>query len=139
MSKAAIFTANTVEQLVAINGVLSLGSVARRFGCNDCGNPIIDLAGNAITLNDSGYYDVDVSVVVTPTAAGTVTVALYQDGTPVPAALASATVAAAATTVTLPISAIVRVFNNAGFSSLTLVLTGAASTVDAVAVEVTKL
>lgn len=139
MSKAAIYTANTVDQLAAINGVLSLGSVVRRFGCNDCGNPIIDLAGNAITLNGSGYYDVDVSAVITPTAAGTVTLTLYQDGTPVPGATASATVAAAATTVTLPIDALVRVFNNAGFSSLTLVLTGAASTVDSVAVEVTKL
>lgn len=139
MSKAAIYTANTIDQLVAINGVLSLGSVIRRFGCNSCGKPIIDLAGNAITLDGSGYYDVDVSAVITPTAAGTVTLTLYQDGTPVPGATASATVAAAATTVTLPIDALVRVFNNVGFSSLTLVLTGAASTVDSVAVEVNKL
>lgn len=139
MSKAAIYVANTTEQVVAINGVLSLGSVIRRFGCNNCGNPIIDLAGNAISLNGSGYYDVDVSVVVTPTAAGTVTLTLYQDGVPVPGATASATVAAVDTTVTLPIDAIVRVFNNVGFSALTLVLTGAAATVDNVAVEVNKL
>lgn len=139
MSKAAIYTANTIDQIVAINGVLSLGSVIRRFGCNSCGKPIIDLAGNAITLDGSGYYDVDVSAVITPTAAGTVTLTLYQDGTPVPGATASATVAAAATTVTLPIDALVRVFNNVGFSTLTLVLTGAASTVDSVAVGVNKL
>ena len=77
-------------------------------------------------------------MVVTPTAAGTVTVTLYQDGVPVPGATASTTVAAVDTTVTVPIDAVVRVFN-CNTSALTVVLTGAASTVNNIAVEVNKL
>ena len=138
MSKAILYVASTTDQVVPVNGIISLGGVIRRYGCGDCGKPIIDLTGNAISLNGSGYYDVDASVVVTPTAAGTVTVTLYQDGVPVPGATASATVAAVDATVTVPIDAVVRVFN-CNTSALTVVLTGAASTVNNIAVEVNRL
>lgn len=132
MSKSAIYTANSATQAVAIGGTLALGSIIRRFGC------AVNLNGNGITLSDPGYYDVDASIVVAPTAAGTVTVTLFQDGVAVPGATASATTTAAADAVTLNIPALVRVMCNSN-SILTLVLTGAASSVTNVAFVVEKI
>lgn len=129
---SAIYTANTGAQAVAVGGTLSLGSIIRRFGCG------IELSGNGITLNAPGYYDVDVAITAIPTAAGTVTVTLFQDGAAVPGAVASATTTAAADAVTLNIPALVRVMCNSN-SILTLVLTGAASSVTNVAVVVDKI
>lgn len=131
--KSAIYTANTATQAVAIGGGLALGTIIRRFGC------AINLNGNGINLSDPGYYDVDVSVTAAPTAAGTVTVTLFQDGVAVPGAVSSVTTTAAADAVTLSISALVRVLCNAASSTLTLVLTGAASSVTNVAVVVEKV
>ena len=74
--KSAIFTANTNAQTVAVGGTLALGSTIRRYGCN------LNQNGNSITINgcdDAGYYDVKVSVTAAPTAAGTVTVALFRN------------------------------------------------------------
>lgn len=132
MSKSAIYTANSATQAVAIGGTLALGSIIRRFGC------AVNLNGNGITLSEPGYYDVDASIVVAPTAAGTVTVTLFQDGVAVPGATASATTTAAADAVTLNIPALVRVMCNSN-SILTLVLTGAASSVTNVAFVVEKI
>lgn len=130
--KSAIYTANSATQAVAIGGTLALGSIIRRFGC------AVNLNGNGITLSEPGYYDVDASIVVAPTAAGTVTVTLFQDGVAVPGATASATTTAAADAVTLNIPALVRVMCNSN-SILTLVLTGAASSVTNVAFVVEKI
>lgn len=131
--KSAIYTANTAAQTVSVGGSLALGTIIRRFGGS------VNLNGNGISLSDPGYYDVDVSVTAAPTAAGTVTVALFQDGVAVPGAVSSVTTTAAADAVTLSISALVRVLCNAASSTLTLVLTGAASSVTNVAVVVEKV
>lgn len=130
--KSAIYTANTATQAVAIGGILALGSIIRRFGCS------VNLNGNGITLSEPGYYNVDASIVVAPTAAGTVTVTLFQDGVAVPGAVASATTTAAADAITLNIPALVRVMCNSN-SILTFVLTGAASSVTNVAVVAEKI
>lgn len=130
--KSAIYTANTATQAVAIGGTLALGSIIRRFGCS------VNLNGNGITLGEAGYYEVDASITAIPTAAGTVTVTLFQDGVAVPGAVASATTTAAADAVTLNIPAIVRVLCNSN-SILTLVLTGAASSVTNVAIVAEKI
>ena len=78
--KSAIYTVSTAVQAVVAGNSLSLGSTIRRFGCSTT------LSGNAIALNAPGYYDVDVSVTAIPTAAGTVSVTLFQDGVAVPGA-----------------------------------------------------
>ena len=70
--KSAIYTVSTAVQAVVAGNSLSLGSTIRRFGCSTT------LSGNAIALNAPGYYDVDVSVTAIPTAAGTVSVTLFQ-------------------------------------------------------------
>ena len=117
---------------VAVDGVIPLGSLIRRYGCD------VALNGNAVNITGAGYYDVDASVTVTPTAAGTATVTLYKDGVAVPGATASET-AAANGTVDLNIPALVRQVCCAAGSALTLVLTGVAATVNNVALRVQRI
>lgn len=126
--KALLFTANTVAQTVAINGILALGNVIRRRASNCNNGPSANLVGSADALTGGDYYEIEANVVVTPTAAGTVVITMLQDGVAVSSA--SATVAAAATTVTVPLIGIVR--TRGGSSNITFQLTGAASTVNAV-------
>lgn len=128
-----IYTANSEAAAIPVGGMVPLGTVVRRFGCN------CQLSGNGIVCQGNGYYKVDADVVLTPTAAGTVTVTLLSDGVPVPGATASATVAAAATTVTLPIDTVVRNRCCDDSQTLTLQVTGAASALVNVAVVVEKV
>ncbi len=131
--KSLIYTAMQTPTAVAVDGIVPLGTIVRRYGCN------CNLNGNGITINGQGYYDVDVSVEAVPDAAGTVTVQLLKDGVAVPGATAAATVAAVANTVTLAFPATVRLGCCSTGSVLTLLLTGAASTVNNVAARVEKI
>ena len=130
--KSALYAAMQTPTAVAVDGVIPLGSLIRRYGCD------VALNGNAVNITGAGYYDVDASVTVTPAAAGTVTITLYKDGVAVPGATASET-AAANGTVDLSIPALVRQVCCAAGSALTLVLTGAAATVNNVALRVQRV
>lgn len=130
--KSALYTAMQTPTEVPVDGMLPLGSIIRRYGCD------ANLNGNAVNITNAGYYDVDASVTVAPTAAGTVTVTLFRDGVAVPGATASAAAAAGAP-VTLAFPALVRQACCASGSALTLVLTGAAATVDNVALRVQRI
>ena len=90
--KSALYTALQTPTAVAVDGVIPLGSLIRRYGCD------ISLNGNAVNLSGAGYYDVDASITVAPTAAGTVTATLVKDGVAIPGATASAAAAAGAQT-----------------------------------------
>jgi len=131
---SAIYTVNSSDQAVGVNGIISLGSTIRRFGKN------INLVGNAINISGSGYFDVDASITITGTNAGTVTVSLYKDGTAVSGAEASVSLTAG-DVVTVPINALVREFgccadNN---SNLTFVLGGFAETINNISVVVERI
>ena len=130
--KSALYAALQTPTAVAIDGVIPLGSLIRRYGCD------ISLNGNAVNLSGAGYYDVDVSITVAPTAAGTVTATLVTDGVAIPGATASAAAAAGAPTV-LSFPALVRQACCAAGTALTLVLTGAAATVNNVALRVQRI
>ena len=134
--KSALYAAMQTPTAVAVDGVIPLGSLIRRYGCD------LSLNGNAVNIaggnQSAGYYDVDASVTVTPTAAGTVTITLYKDGVAVPGATASAAGAAGAPVV-LAFPALVRQVCCAAGSALTLVLTGAAATVNHVALRVQRI
>ena len=78
--KSALYTALQTPTAVAVDGVIPLGSLIRRYGCD------ISLNGNAVNLSGAGYYDVDASITVAPTAAGTVTATLIKDGVAIPGA-----------------------------------------------------
>lgn len=131
--KSLIYTAMQTPTAVAVNGIIPLGTIVRRYGCN------CNLNGNGIAINGQGYYDVDVSVEAVPDAAGTVTVQLLKDGVAVPGATAAATVAAVANTVTLAFPATVRLGCCSTGSVLTLLLTGAEATVSNVALRVQRI
>ena len=130
--KSALYTAMQTPTAIPVDGILPLGSIIRRYGCD------VNLNGNAVNITNAGYYDVDVSVTVSPTAAGTVTVTLVKDGVPIPGATASAAAAAGAPTV-LNFPALVRQPCCASGSALSLVLTGAAATVNNVALRVQRI
>lgn len=102
MSRSLIQVTNQSMQNVALNSIISLGSVLRRFGCN------IRLSGNGIEVIGEGYYTISGTVTVVPTAAGTVSVAVYNDGMQIPGAIASGTAAAAGDPVTLPLETTIR-------------------------------
>ncbi len=134
--KSALYTAMQTPTAIPVDGILPLGSIIRRYGCD------ANLNGNAVNIyggrENAGYYDVDASVTVAPTAAGTVTVTLVKDGVPIPGATASAAAAAGAPTV-LSFPALVRQPCCASGSALSLVLTGAAATVNNVALRVQRI
>ena len=102
MSKSLIQVANQSSQTVADNSIISLGSVQRRFGCN------LRLSGNAIEADGAGYYTITGAVSVAPTAAGPVTVAIYDNGVQIPGVIAFGTVAAAGDSITLPLVGTIR-------------------------------
>lgn len=133
MSKSAIYVANINAPTVADGGIVPLGSILRRYGCN------INMDGNAITLCGQGYYLVTVSATVTPSAAGTVTLLAQKDGVPIAGAEASATAGATDIAVTLPITCTVRNACGCGSSLLSLLLTGGEAVVNNLAVTVEKL
>lgn len=135
--KSALYAAMQTPSAVAVGGVIPLGSLIRRYGCD------VSLNGNAVNITggtqSAGYYDVDASLTVAPAAAGTVTVTLFKDGVAVPGATASATAAAADDALDLNITALVRQVCCAAGSALTLVLTGAAASVENVALRVQRI
>ena len=130
--KSALYAVMQTPTAVAVDGVIPLGSLIRRYGCD------VALNGNPVNITGAGYYDVDASVTVAPTAAGTVTATLYKDGVAVPGATASAAGAAGAPVV-LAFPALVRQVRCAAGSALTLVLTGAAATANNVALRVQRI
>ena len=132
MSKSLIQTSNQASQTVAVNGVIGLGSVLRRFGCN------CKLNGNAISVNGDGYYTIDATATVLPTAAGIVTVALVSNGVQINGAVASTNVATAGAPVTLPINTTIRQMCCEVPQNLSLVLLSGAGSVDNVSVRVEK-
>ena len=102
MGKSLIQTTNQTTQTVQNNGIVSLGSVQRRFGCN------CRLSGNAIEVVGEGYYTADVNISVSPTAAGDVTVGIFNNGVQIPGAIAYGTTAAVGDVITLPIQTTIR-------------------------------
>lgn len=135
--KSVLYAAMQTPTAVAVGGVIPLGSLIRRYGCD------VSLNGNAVNITggnqSAGYYDVDASLTVAPAAVGTVTVTLFKDGVAVPGATASATAAAADDALDLNITALVRQVCCAAGSALTLVLTGAAASVENVALRVQRI
>lgn len=120
MSKAFAFISNNVSQTITGGGVVNPGAVQEGFGCNHCGR-IIQLNGNNISLRECGYYKINVGATVSSTAAGNVTLSLYQDGALV--AQGSETIAVADDPASISFPAGVKV--NCG-SVLTLVVTATA-------------
>lgn len=133
MSRSLIQTANQSTQAVTAGSIISLGSVQRRFGCN------LRLSGNGIEINGEGYYTVDANVSVAPTAAGPVTVALFNNGVQIPGAIAFDSVSTAGNPTSLEINTTIRqgcCCDSA--DNLTCVLVAGAGNVTNISVRVVK-
>jgi len=85
--KSALCAVTTAEQTVAAGGVVSFATNNLLTGCS-----ISHVAGgNAVTIPAAGLYQVTFDGDVLPTAAGGVTIQLYNNGVAVPGAQASFT------------------------------------------------
>lgn len=133
MSKSAIYTTNTSKPTVAVGGVVPVGVTTRRFGCN------IKQDGNAITLCGQGYYLVNVSATVAPTAAGAVSLTAQKDGVEIIGATAAATATGASDELNLSITALIRNACGGESSILSLVLGGTEAVVNNLSVVAEKL
>ena len=133
MSKSAIYTTNTSKPTVAVGGVVPVGVTTRRFGCN------IKQDGNAITLCGQGYYLVNVSATVAPTAAGAVSLSAQKDGVEIVGATAAATATGASDELNLSITALIRNACGCESSILSLMLGGTEAVVNNLSVVAEKL
>ncbi len=133
MSKSAIYTTNTSKPTVAVGGAVPVGVTTRRFGCN------IKQDGNTITLCGQGYYLVNVSATVAPTAAGAVSLTAQKDGVEIIGATAAATATGASDELNLSITALIRNACGCESSILSLVLGGTEAVVNNLSVVAEKL
>lgn len=126
MSKAAIYTSNSVQQTITGGGSVDLGNPVHGFG-QTCCNKSIDVSGNNLTLRDGGMYGIVISATVTASAPATVTLQAFQDGVAfgTPQA-ATVTAANDAQSITIPLGPRVGCGNS---SIITLVATTTAGNV----------
>lgn len=88
---------NTTSQTILTSGMISLGSVYRKYCKRVNGTTTFSITGSSVTLQQSGIYHITATLVGSGTAAGVVTVQLNANGTPVAGALASETITTANT------------------------------------------
>ena len=132
MSRAIIFTVNDTPQSVQDGSALMPGSIRRRYGAG------LDLSGNGFLVGGVGYYKITVCTTLTPTAEGTATISVSQNGTDIPGVTASETVSGANETISLYATGILRVFNNDSAVNLTFILSGVDAQVTNVAITIEK-
>lgn len=91
-------TKNTGTQTVLTNGIVNLGSVYRKF-CrkNACGVTAFSRSSQDITFNHAGIYHITATAVGSGTAAGVVTLQLFENGEAVDGAFSSQTITTADT------------------------------------------
>ena len=131
MTRNLIYMTTTTNASVLANGVVPLTTIQRRDGC------ALQDGTNSIIFRAPGYYKITGSVTFTAPEAGDVTIVAQKNNTNIPGITASTTITTADTEVrTVNINGIVRVFCNERGSSLTLVNSGVAITVQNVSLDV---
>lgn len=137
-----IEVANTGSQTLLTDGVLNLGTIVRKYCCpSQNGTPTFQYTNGstALTLNQSGYYLVQVNVNVAGSTTGDVTLTLNNNGTAIPFATATETIGTATTEIhNLSFSTIVRVLPNSPIT-LTLTNTGVGAIYSLTDVDVAKI
>lgn len=115
--KSAIYAINTTDGTsIAANGIYAPAQVVRRYG------PSCQLVGNGIQISGAGYYSINAIATFDVATAGTVNVMFYQDGTPIPGAISTVETTAANQTISVPVEALARVYNNYTSSIITVVI-----------------
>lgn len=103
MSKAALQASSTNVQAVIANGQINVGNAKLRFGRD------IAVNNGSISIKTCGYYKIDSSVIIQPTAIGEVAVKLQHNGADIPGAISFGYATVADQNVTMNLSSIVRV------------------------------
>ena len=137
---------NTASQTVLTGGTINVGPTYRQFSKSKCGKTYT-AANGGVTIQKSGFYHVTATLVGAGTAAGDVTVQLFQNGIAIPAAISTQTITTADTEFrTFVIDYFVPVNNTTILgcettvaSSLTLVNTGVGATFTNVVLNVEKV
>lgn len=133
MGRSLVQTVNNTNQGVLENGIISLGSVVRRYG-QGC-----QLNGSAIVLTGAGYYIVDALVVASSSTVGEVSIGLYDNGELLPGAIATNTISGEDGIASFVIPYTVRIKDCCGVKNITLVVTsGTGVTVSNCAIRVVK-
>lgn len=139
---------NATDQDVAVNGLVNLGNVYRRYCTkNDCGITTFSTNGTSLTLQQKGIYHITATITFTAPVAGDVIFQLTENGVALPGATATETVTTATTEFnTTVIDYYVLVSSNFVLNRLTteaksiaIVNTGVASTVTNVVFNVDKV
>ena len=93
-----IGTQNTGSQTVLTNGTINIGEVYRKY-CRktQAGLPNFTNTSNGITLNGQGIYKVTATFVGSGTAAGALTVQMFENGTAVTGGVSTETITTANT------------------------------------------
>lgn len=133
MSKSAIYTVNATPTSVIANDVIPLGGTVRRFGCN------VAQDGNTIVLTGKGYYLINATVTLTPTAAGNIGVSLTKDGVAVIGGTATSSVSTVGDSIAIPVNVIVRNPCECDSSLISFVLDTTSADVETISVSVVKL
>lgn len=134
MAKAFAYIANTTSQTVTGGGAINAGAAVHGFGCTN-GARTIQVSNGNIVLSGCGYYAITVGATVTDSAAGNVTLSVYQDGVLV--AQGSEAIAAASDPASISVPVGVKV--GCGTSTITLVVTVSAGDPTVTAVYTTVL
>lgn len=127
----------TGTQTVTSGSTLPLTTTVRQYGNN------IRLSNNSVIIQSTcnspctGYYNVYVNATLTASAAGTITVSLYQDGQLVQGAMQSQTVANADIT-NFSFTAPIRVFCGQSNSTLVLYVNGQSVSTMSISLEVVR-
>lgn len=139
MSKSVIQIVNVTSQSVVENGTVNLGSIIYRFG------PNLSTNNGALIITGTGYYGVEISATILPSAAGQVTMELYQNGVPITGASASIEASSTTVPVTLTLPPTMVKINYSGDcpcerlpETISLVLTTGAGTVSNVVTQASK-
>lgn len=132
---SVLYVVNNTTQTVLANGTILPGTTVHK-NCQSQAS----LSGNAINIVGSGYFNVDVSVTFTGTAAGDAVIQLYKDGSLVTGATATETITTASTEYrTISFSAeILKSCPCSNLVTLTLMNTGIGITVTNVAIRVKR-
>lgn len=85
-------TRNFATQEVLTNGIIQLGNVYRRYCKKINGIRTFEFDNSDVILQQNGIYHITVTAVASGTAAGTLAMQLYENGTPVPGVFANETI-----------------------------------------------
>lgn len=133
MSRNSVYVSNETTTDVQSGELIPIGSIVRRRG--GC----MELNGNAITILDCGYFDVDVAVTFTSKEAGDAVIELRHNGIIVAGATATESIFSPETeTRSVCIPATIRIPFKCNPATITVTVNGIPISVENFAIRIVK-